>query len=219
MQITGTAHMDAPVDVAWQAFHDPGVLSRTIPGLQSLEATGIDAYKATISAGVASIKGTYTGQVALTEQVEQESFLLRASGAGGPGTISADVRVKMAEATDGGSDIEWVADASVGGAVGGVGQRMLQGVARKMATQFFAAIDADIAAGGIGRAPETPDPAPATAAAPLVGEPRLDPAGAVASARLAPVAVRGQGEDLRAAAFGALIALAGVGIGLLAGRR
>jgi len=36
MQITGTAHMDAPVDVAWQAFHDPGVLSRTIPGLQSL---------------------------------------------------------------------------------------------------------------------------------------------------------------------------------------
>ena len=50
MQIIGTAHMNAPIPVAWDAFHDPGVLTRTIPGLQSLEETDEDAYKATVSA-------------------------------------------------------------------------------------------------------------------------------------------------------------------------
>lgn len=222
MQITGTAHMNAPIPEAWAAFHDPGVLSRTIPGLQSLEQTGEDAYKASVSAGVASIKGTYIGNVALTEQVEHESFLLKASGQGGPGTISADVRVRLTEADDGGSDITWGADASVGGAIGGVGQRMLQGVARKMATQFFAAIDEDIATGGKGapqaaeqgpdQAEQTADPqGPSSQAA--TGQVWHKPAAAAAPAAASP-------RDLAlGAVLGAVIALAGVAIGVAAGRR
>ena len=221
MQIIGTAHMNAPIPVAWDAFHDPGVLTRTIPGLQSLEETGQDAYKATVSAGVAAIKGTYTGNVAITEQVKHESFLLKASGQGGPGTISADVRVRLSEAEDGGTDIAWAADASVGGPIGGVGQRMLQGVARKMATQFFAAIDADIASGGQG----TPGPAEvsgdgaqgadssagsaqAPAAAGATSSPRTFAAPAPTSAGTPSLI-----GLLAAAALGAVVALLGVLVG------
>ncbi|MGA4670731.1 SRPBCC family protein [Propionibacteriaceae bacterium Y1923] len=230
MQITGTAHMNAPGPVAWAAFHDPGVLTRTIPGLQSLEETGKDAYKATIKAGVASIKGTYSGNVALTEHVEHESFLLKAAGQGGPGTISADVRVHLAPAADGGTDINWTADASVGGAIGGVGQRMLQGVARKMATQFFAAIDADIANGGAaateaapleaGTADDAAGPAASPAAAPAAGAaaPGPQPARAVHQAPAAAAAASST-TLLGAAVVGALIALVGVLVGILAGRR
>ncbi|MGA4507849.1 CoxG family protein [Propionibacteriaceae bacterium G1746] len=232
MQIIGTAHMNAPVAVAWEAFHDPGVLTRTIPGLQSMEQTGDDAYKATVSAGVASIKGTYAGNVALTEQVEHESFLLKASGQGGPGTISADVRVRLANADDGGTDIAWAADASVGGPIGGVGQRMLQGVARKMATQFFAAIDADIASGGAAGAPQAAadvaealaagaaraqDPAPAAAA----GQPTAEaaPRAVFTAPAPAPAAPGSSTKVLLAAVVGAVIALAGVLVGVLAGRK
>ena len=53
----------------------------------------------------------------------------------------------------GGTDLTYDADAVVGGTIGGVGQRMLNGVAKKMAGQFFAAVDADIASGGRGRRP------------------------------------------------------------------
>ena len=221
MQIIGTAHMNAPIPVAWDAFHDPGVLTRTIPGLQSLEETGTDAYKATVKAGVASIKGTYVGNVAITEQVEHESFLLKASGQGGPGTISADIRVRLAESGDGGTDIAWAADASVGGAIGGVGQRMLQGVARKMATQFFAAIDADIATGGA---------VPADTA--TVGDEGVTPlGGAVPDAKpsaaaeqpihraSAPALATSPANLLTAAVVGAVIALAGVLVGILARRK
>lgn len=148
MQITGNDHMVADRSTAWAAFHDPGVLTRTIPGLQSLTEDGPDRYKVVVSAGVAAIKGTYKGVVEFIEQDPEDSFVLRASGAGGPGTIEADIAVTITDAEDGGIDLAWTADASVGGAVGGVGQRMLSGVARKMASGFFAEIDNDIAGGG-----------------------------------------------------------------------
>ena len=219
MQIIGTAHMNAPIPVAWDAFHDPGVLTRTIPGLQSLEETGQDAYKATVSAGVAAIKGTYTGNVAITEQVKHESFLLKASGQGGPGTISADVRVRLSEAEDGGTDIAWAADASVGGPIGGVGQRMLQGVARKMATQFFAAIDADIASGGQG----TPGPAEVSGDGAQGADCATDGSPATAGATSSPRTFAAPAPTsagtpsliglLAAAALGAVVALLGVLVG------
>lgn len=148
MQITGNDHMTADRSAAWRAFHDPGVLTRTIPGLQSLTEDGPDRYQVVVTAGVAAIKGTYQGTVEFIEQTPEDFFVLRASGAGGPGTIEADIAVTITDATGGGIDLDWKADASVGGAVGGVGQRMLSGVARKMATGFFAAIDNDIAGGG-----------------------------------------------------------------------
>ena len=53
--------------------------------------------------------------------------------------------VHLAPSTAGGTDLSYDADAAVGGMIGGVGQRMLSGVTRKMAGQFFEAVDDDIA--------------------------------------------------------------------------
>lgn len=140
MKVAGQATLHAPVDRVWQALNDPAVLVATIPGCQRLEATGPDAYDMTVSAGVASIKGTYAGKVALSQQQEPRSFLMSASGAGAPGTVSADVRVELSE-SDGATTVRYDADAVVGGVIGGVGQRMLAGVAKKMAGEFFSAVD------------------------------------------------------------------------------
>ena len=53
--------------------------------------------------------------------------------------------VRFAPAAGGGTGRSYDADASVGGAIGGVGQRMLAGVTKKTAGQFFTALDQDIA--------------------------------------------------------------------------
>jgi uncharacterized protein len=140
MKVTGTATLHAPRDKVWAALNDPAVLVRTIPGCQQLEEVGPDRYRMTITAGVASIKGTYQGDVALTEPQPPGSFTLKASGAGAPGTVSADVKVTLAEA-DGQTRLDYDADAVVGGMVGGVGQRVLSGVAKKTAGEFFKAVD------------------------------------------------------------------------------
>ena len=89
MKFTGENVLDAPVEQAWDALLDPAVLVRTIPGCERLEATGENAYAMTVTAGVASIKGTYAGSCELRDLVEHESLVMKLDGAGAPGTIGA----------------------------------------------------------------------------------------------------------------------------------
>jgi carbon monoxide dehydrogenase subunit G len=143
MKLAGEAVLHAPVDRVWAALRDPAVLVATIPGCERLTATGPDSYDMTVTAGVASIKGSYSGSVSLTELPEPHTFLMKASGAGAPGTVSADVRVSLT--ADGEGDrhtrLRYDSDATVGGVIGGVGQRMLTGVAKKLAGEFFGGVD------------------------------------------------------------------------------
>jgi carbon monoxide dehydrogenase subunit G len=140
MKITGEATVAAPVERVWWALNDPSVLVRTIPGCLRLEETGPDAYRMTITAGVAAIKGTYDGEVSISDQHEPDRFVLHAAGAGAPGTVSADVVVTL-EAQGDGTRLAYDADAIVGGVLGGVGQRMIASVARKTASEFFANVE------------------------------------------------------------------------------
>lgn len=182
MKITGSAVLQAPVDEVWKALNDPGVLVRTIPGCERLEEAGPDRYRMTITAGVAAVKGTYQGEVSLTDQQPPHSFVLRASGAGAPGTVQADVRVNLApEGT--GTRLTYDADAVVGGMVGGVGQRMLTAAARRTAEEFFQAVDAVLT--GAAAEPE----APVSAESVAVGVAELE-AEAPAAAETAPAAPR-----------------------------
>lgn len=217
MKISGTAVLNAPVDQVWAAFNDPAVLARTIPGCLELREVGPDAYRMTVTAGVASIKGTYEGDVTLTEQNPPSFFVLKAAGAGTPGTVGADVRISLLDSATGGTDLSFDADAVVGGVIGGVGQRMLTGVAKKMAGQFFAAVDADIA--GLRAPGEMPEAALVPVGAPGV-QTQATYAGAAAGGRPAMQRNGFQGRDfLYGAVAGAAIALAGVAVGIAAGRR
>jgi hypothetical protein len=211
MKVTGSAVLHAPRDRVWAALNDPAVLVRTIPGCQQLEQVGPDAYRATVTAGVASIKGTYSGDVRLSDQAEPDSFMLHAAGAGAPGTVSADVRVTLAEADGGATRLDYDADAVVGGVIGGVGQRMLAGVAKKTAGEFFSAVD-DMLTGRAAAPAAAPQAAgvPAAAGIPV---PAVAPVGTVFTAPQQPRQPVSVGVILTAAVVGALIALAGVLIG------
>lgn len=148
MKISGSNTLTASVDQVWGAMLDPAVLARCLPGCETLTATGPDQYAMRVTAGVAAIKGTYNGEVAITDKNEPDSLRMRASGSGAPGVIDAVVDVCLAPGGSGGTVLTYDADATVGGTIGGVGQRMLAGVTRKMAGEFFTALDTDIATGG-----------------------------------------------------------------------
>lgn len=214
MKVSGTSHLSADRDAVWRAFNDPAVLVRTIPGCRRLEALGGDWYKMTIAAGVGSIKGVYDGQVRLTDQEQPGSFRMHAQGAGAPGTIGADVLVTLAATPDGGTELTFAADATVGGMIGGVGQRMLTGVSKKMAAEFFANVDAALAAGPVD-GPSTPTPSPSV-------RPAVQTAGQVFTApapNLTGGALGGQGFAM-GVAVGAAAALVGALVGgWLASRR
>ena len=179
MRIAGNATLHAPVETVYAALRDPRVLVRTIPGCERLEQVGEDAYQMTVTAGVASVRGTYAGDVRLTDQRAPHGFVLRASGSGAPGTVSADVTVELSPGDNGTTELSYDADAVVGGMIGGVGQRLLTGVAKRTAGDFFTAVDQVLAGGEVEEA--VPEAAATAAGAPptAVGEAGA-PAGAAA---------------------------------------
>ena len=141
MKIAGEATLHAPVEQVWDALLDPSVLVATIPGCERLQTTGENAYAMTVSAGVAAIKGTYSGTCELRDLEPHSSLVLSAQGAGAPGTIGTDVKVTFAPGADGTTTVSYDADATVGGMIAGVGQRMLTSVSKRMAGEFFGNVD------------------------------------------------------------------------------
>lgn len=204
MKLSGTARLSAPPEQVWAALNDPAVLARTIPGCEQLAETAPDEYRMTVSAGVASIKGTYLGQVRLADKQEPTSYVLHASGSGGPGTVSAECVVRLAADGDG-TALAYQADAVIGGVIAGVGQRVLSGVAKKMAGQFFSAVDAELR--GVAPAPAA-DVADAD-----------DVAAVVHAGRTPPSPVGDSRSLLLGGIVGAAIALLGVLVGSRLGRR
>ncbi|MDN3358348.1 carbon monoxide dehydrogenase subunit G [Actinomadura sp. DC4] len=206
MKVNGSVSVAAPVPDVWRALQDPAVLARTIPGCERLDEVAPDTYAMTIRAGVASIKGTYAGQVALSDPEPPHAFTLRARGQGAPGTVDATVRVRLSEADGGGTRVDYDADATVGGMIGGVGQRMLASVGKKTAGEFFSAVENAIVGPAV--------PVPAAAGAVMV------PAGQPAAPATYPGSVATgsrSSSDLWAMASavgaGGFLALAGVAVG------
>ncbi|MEY9858447.1 carbon monoxide dehydrogenase subunit G [Catenulispora sp. GAS73] len=145
MKVSGSSVLNAEVGRVYEALTDPRTLAAAIPGCERLELVAPDVYDMVVTVGVGSIKGTYKGRVELADQSAPRSFTLRASGAGAPGTVSAECRMLLVDEADARTRVEYDADAVIGGVVGGVGQRMLGGVARKLAGQFFTGMDGVLA--------------------------------------------------------------------------
>jgi hypothetical protein len=209
MRINGDNTIPFPVEQVWDALLDPGVLVRTIPGCERLETTGENAYAMTVTAGVAAIKGTYDGTCTLSDLQRHESLVMRLQGAGAPGTIDATVNVGFLPDGDGATRVTYDADAVVGGMVGGVGQRMLGSVSKRMAGEFFGNVGE-----AIGGGPPAAQPG-AGAVAAASGAP-----GAVGQVFTAPPRPPSSQQDfLKGIAVGAGLVLLGVVAGRLFGGR
>ena len=217
MKITGDNVVPHPVERVWDALLDPRVLVRTIPGCERLEETGEHTYAMTVTAGVAAIKGTYSGSCSLADLEPHRSLTMRLQGSGAPGTVDATVAVSFQDAGEGSTRIAYDADAVVGGMVGGVGQRMLASVSRRMAAEFFGNVASAIGGGGAADALVT-EPAAATGGGATAGEDRRMPAVYAATPGLAPSAAS-RTDFLQGVALGAGLVLLGVLAGSRLGRR
>jgi carbon monoxide dehydrogenase subunit G len=218
VNLDGSAVLHSSPEAVWAALTDPAVLARTIPGCLALERVGEDSYRMDVSVGVGAVKGTYAGEVHLTDQERPKSYVMHASGAGAPGQVRATVTIELAPSENSSTVLTYSADAVVGGPVAGVGQRMITGVAKRMAAQFFAAVDAEL----------TGTSAPAVAAEPRPSAAAVSATDAETPAAPQPQVFTGRAgvpagtSDLRTLALGAaggsLLTLIGVLIGHRLGR-
>ena len=140
MKLEGRQVIDTPLAQAWERIVDPRVLRACTPGLEKLEARDADHYDALLEVRVPAITGRFEGTLEFLERVPPERLKLRLSGKGAVGFVDGEVTLMLA-AVDEGTSIAYVADVQIGGQVARLGQRMISGVTREMAGQFFGAFE------------------------------------------------------------------------------
>ena len=136
MKVEGAYTFPGSPQQVWALLLDPESLRTCIPGVETLTETSPDHWDAVMKVGVAAIRGTYKGKVAIVDKQEPSAYTLQVEGSGGPGFVKGAAKITLA-AADNGTSVKVDGDGQVGGMLAGVGQRMLPGVAKMLMNQFF----------------------------------------------------------------------------------
>lgn len=137
MIVEGTHRFKADRQTVWRTLLDKGALTKSIPGCDKLEEVEADKFEAVMKVGVAAVKGTYKGNVLITDKKEPSHFKMAVEGSGFPGFVKGEATIKLDEASGGETFVSYKGDAKVGGLIAGVGQRMLGGIAKLIISEFF----------------------------------------------------------------------------------
>jgi carbon monoxide dehydrogenase subunit G len=145
MEMNGEQHIPLPQQRVWEALNDPEILKACIPGCESIERVSENEYKVAMTAAVGPVKAKFSGKLMLSDINPPNSYSLAFEGSGGAagfGKGSAQVRLAP---ESGGTLLTYTANASVGGKLAQIGSRLIDGVARKMADDFFARFNKTVA--------------------------------------------------------------------------
>ncbi|HEY3906781.1 MAG TPA: carbon monoxide dehydrogenase subunit G [Streptosporangiaceae bacterium] len=225
MKVTGEATVGAPAETVWAALHDRAVLVRAVPGCERLEVTGPGSGRFIVTTELAAVSGTYSGQFTASGEQRPSFVELAASASGAQGTVTADLTLRLTPTEGGATLVSYEANGVADGAIAAVGARLLASAAKRLADEFLAGLDEELA-----------EPAePASVPAKNESGPAASGPAATSTAALVPAAGSspepvGQpvspGSSLIArldrrtsALIGAAILLGGIVLGILLGRR
>ncbi|MDJ0391178.1 molybdopterin-dependent oxidoreductase [Roseomonas sp. E05] len=143
----GMAEVAAPPEKLWAILFDPETLRAIVPGAHSVERVSDTHFRAEVTLGVGPVKGRYTVALELLDPEPPRAVTLRGTAEGALGGGGGEGHVTLEPLPDGGTRIAYRYEAAVGGKVAAIGGRLLDGAARVVIGQFFAAL-ARHAAGG-----------------------------------------------------------------------
>lgn len=145
LDIGGEEKFDAGIDALWTALNDPEVLKKCIPGCKDMIPSGEDHFKLILNLKVASVGGSFEGEISLKDKQPPAQCKITVSGSGSLGHGAGEATFSLA-AQDADTLMTYGGEGEIGGLVAGVGQRILKGVAKHLIKQFFTALRKEIAA-------------------------------------------------------------------------
>ena len=147
MTMSGEVQLAAPRDAVWAKLNDPAVLKQCIPGCEELNKTSDTEFQAVATIKVGPVKARFKGNVQLTDLDPPNGYKISGAGEGGvAGFAKGAATVKLAD-KDGGTLLSYDVESQIGGKLAQLGQRLVQGTAKKLADDFFAKFAAAVAAG------------------------------------------------------------------------
>lgn len=143
MKIEYKYTFDAPREIVWKVIQDQAALRSSLPGCRSFEKGDGDVYHAEMGVSIGPVKGVFTGEVQQVNQEEPESYRLLVRGKGKPGEIDAVADMKLDEAGEK-TNLTCSAEVQVTGVLASVGQRIMNGAAKVVLSQFFKSMDKEM---------------------------------------------------------------------------
>ncbi|MFL6691525.1 MAG: CoxG family protein [Ramlibacter sp.] len=144
MDMQGSRVLAASRQQAWEALNDPEVLKACIPGCDKVEPAGENQYAIGMAVKVGPVSSRFGGKIQLLDVQPPSSYTLRFEGQGGAAGFGKGTSKVRLEPHDPGCELHYTVNAQVGGRIAQVGQRLIDGVARSMAEEFFKRFDAEM---------------------------------------------------------------------------
>jgi carbon monoxide dehydrogenase subunit G len=145
MEMTGEQLIPLPQQRVWKALNDPGILKACIPGCESIEKVSDTEYKVVMTAAIGPVKAKFNGKLLLADLNPPHSYSIAFEGTGGAAGFGKGAAQVSLLPEDSGTRLTYKATASVGGKLAQIGSRLIDGVAKKMADDFFARFNATVA--------------------------------------------------------------------------
>ncbi|MBT3399729.1 MAG: carbon monoxide dehydrogenase subunit G [Rhodospirillaceae bacterium] len=167
MEMSGEYKINATREKVWAGLNDPEILKQSIPGCEEIDQTSDTSFTAKVTAKVGPVKAKFAGSVQLTDIDAPNGYRISGEGKGGAaGFAKGGANVQLEDDGDG-TLLKYEVDAQVGGKLAQLGARLIDGTAKKMASQFFENFAEAVTEGedGATDAPAAAAPAPASAAA------------------------------------------------------
>jgi carbon monoxide dehydrogenase subunit G len=147
MTMNGEVQLAAPREVVWAKLNDAEVLKQCIPGCEELNMTSDTEFQAVATIKIGPVKAKFKGRVHLSDMDPPNGYKISGEGEGGvAGFAKGGAVVKLTE-KDGGTLLSYDVESQIGGKLAQLGQRLVQGTAKKLADDFFNKFAAAVAAG------------------------------------------------------------------------
>jgi carbon monoxide dehydrogenase subunit G len=138
MTMTGEVQLPAAQETVWAKLNDPEVLKICIPGCESLEKLSENEFQAVATNKIGPVKARFKGKVRLTDLQPPTSYRISGEGDGGVAGFAKGGATVALQPKDGGTLLTYNVEAQIGGKLAQLGQRLINGAAKKLADQFFA---------------------------------------------------------------------------------
>jgi uncharacterized protein len=137
MTMNGEVDLAATREKVWAMLNDPEVLKACIPGCEMLEKLSETEFQAVVVAAVGPVKARFKGKVNLQDLDPPNGYRIVGEGEGGVAGFAKGGSTVTLTAADQGTKLAYSVEAQIGGKLAQLGQRLVNGAAKKTADKFF----------------------------------------------------------------------------------
>lgn len=146
MKLDGSYRIAAARQQVWNTLLNPDVLRRVIPGCEKLDSLGNHRYNATFRAGVGQIKGTFSGEVEISDLDPENAYTLRSRMKAAVGFVEGSGRISLSDSEAGAQEtlLTYSGDVKIGGLLASIAGRLIEAAVKKNMDDMFANLNREL---------------------------------------------------------------------------